>query len=125
MKVPLLLVSLIAAAIPGPSMADDPIRYIAAPTKAANKFVLWSSYRAATQCGHAMLAGRDVRKWCEEGTGPSHKPKLGKLDAGTRVERLDSTECDAMVQIRVLDGPLTGAIGCVSTAALTSVKPAP
>src|SRR5262249_37318781 len=124
MKTLLLLVSLTATVIPSLGRADDSILYIAAPTNAANKFVLWSSYRSATQCGHAMLAGRDVRKWCDEGIGPSHKPKLGNFDAGTRVERLDTNECDAMVQIRVLDGPLKGAIGCVSSAALTSDKPA-
>ena len=54
---------------------------------------------------------------------PGVKPKLGTLDPGTRVERLQSTDCDDMVQIRVLEGPLKNRVGCTTSSALTTVKP--
>jgi hypothetical protein len=45
------------------------------------------------------------------------------LEPGIQVERLDSTECQTMVQIRVLDGALKDKVGCVSGSDLTSIKP--
>src|SRR5262245_32888926 len=105
------------------ALSQEAIRYIAARPPGQSKFVLWSSSVAARQCGHALLKNQDVRKWCEEGMVSGTKPKLGTLDPGTRVERLQSTECDDMAQIKVLDGPRKGRVGCTTLSALTTVKP--
>ena len=105
------------------ALSQEAIRYIAARPPGQSKFVLWSSSVAARQCGHALLKNQDVRKWCEEGMVSGTKPKLGTLDPGTQVERLQSTECDDMAQIKVLDGPLKGRVGCTTVSALTTVKP--
>lgn len=102
---------------------QDALRYIAAKPPGHPKYVLWSSSVAARQCGHALLKNQDVRQWCEDGMVPGVKPKLGTLDSGTRVERLQSTDCDDMVQIRVLEGPLKNRVGCTTSSALTTVKP--
>ena len=102
---------------------QDALRYIAAKPPGHSKYVLWSSSVAARQCGHALLKNQDVRQWCEDGMVPGVKPKLGTLDPGTRVERLQSTDCDDMVQIRVLEGPLKNRVGCTTNSALTTVKP--
>jgi hypothetical protein len=85
---------------------------------------LWTDRLAATNCARATVRGTDQerRELCEDGTAGT-KPKLGILDSGTEVERLDPRACGDLVQVRVLDGPLTGGIGCVSGGALTSVRP--
>ena len=105
------------------AVPEEVIRYIAARSPGQSKFVLWSSSMAARQCGHALLKNHDVQQWCEDGMVPGVKPKLGTLDPGTRVERLQSTECEEMVRIKVLEGPLKNRVGCTSKAALTTVKP--
>ena len=105
------------------AVSQDAIGYIAARPSGQSKHVLWSSSVAARQCGHALLKNQDVRKWCEDGMIPGVKAKLGTLEPGTRVERLHSTECDDMAQIKVLEGPLKGRVGCTNVSALTTVKP--
>lgn len=105
------------------AVSQEAIRYIGARPPGQSKHVLWSSSVAARQCGHALLKNQDVRQWCEDGMVPGVKPKLGTLDPGTRVERLQSTDCDGMVQIRVLEGPLKNRVGCTTSSALTTVKP--
>jgi len=105
------------------AVPQEAIRYIGARAPGQSKYVLWSSSMAARQCGHALLKNQDIRKWCEEGMVPGVKPKLGVLNPGTQVERLQSTECEEMVQIRVLEGPLKGRVGCMTVSALTTVKP--
>ena len=102
---------------------QEAIRYIGARPPGQSKYVLWSSSVAARQCGHALLKNQDVRQWCEDGMVTGVKPKLGTLDPGTRVERLPSTACEDMVQIRVLEGALKNRVGCTSHSALTTVKP--
>jgi len=114
----LSLLAMTSVAVP-----QDALRYIAAKPPGHPKYVLWSSSVAARQCGHALLKNQDVRQWCEDGMVPGVKPKLGTLDSGTRVERLQSTDCDDMVQIRVLEGPLKNRVGCTTSSALTTVKP--
>jgi hypothetical protein len=99
------------------------VRYIAARPPGQSNYVLWSSSLAAEQCGHAMLKNTDIRQWCEDGVVPGVRPKLGTLEPGTRVERLNSTDCQDMVQIRILDGRLKDQIGCTTASALMSVKP--
>ena len=86
--------------------------------------ILWTDRLAATNCARATVRGTDQerRELCEDGTAGT-KPKLGVLEAGTEVERLDPRACGDLVQVRVLDGPLTGGIGCVSGGALTRVRP--
>jgi hypothetical protein len=107
--------------------AQSNIGYVISVPKGsgAGGYVLWSSHLAASQCGHAMLRNLNVREWCEEGTVPGVRPKLGRLKAGTVVEKLDSTECGDMVQVRVLSGELKDQVGCAAAAALTSAKPGP
>ena len=86
--------------------------------------ILWTDRLAATNCARATLRGteQDRRALCEDGVAGT-KPKVGLLDAGTEVERLDPRACGDLVQVRVLDGPLTGGIGCISGGALTRVRP--
>ncbi len=109
------------------SGAQSNIRYVVSVPKGsgAEGYVLWSSYLAASQCGHAMLRNLNVREWCEDGTVPGVRPKLGRLKAGTVVEKLDSTECHDMVQVRVLSGELKDQVGCAAASALTSARPGP
>ena len=86
--------------------------------------ILWTDRLAATNCARATVRGTDQerRELCEDGTAGT-KPKVGLLNAGTEVERLDPRACGDLVQVRVLDGPLTGGIGCISGGALTRVRP--
>jgi len=116
-------VSVSLLAMTSAALSQDAARYIAARGPGQPKHVLWSSSVAAQQCGHALLKNQDVRKWCEEGMAPGIKPKLGTLEPGTRVERLQSNECHDMAQIKVLEGPLKGHVGCTNVSALTTVKP--
>jgi hypothetical protein len=110
-------------AVTSVAVPQEAVRYIAARPPGQPKYVLWSNSVAARQCGHALLKNQDIRKWCEDGMVPGVKPKLGTLEAGTRVERLQSTDCDDMAQIRVLEGPLKNRVGCTTRSALTTVKP--
>jgi hypothetical protein len=114
----LFLLAVTSAAVP-----QEAIRYIGARAPGQSKYVLWSSSVAARQCGHALLKNQDVRQWCEDGMIPGVKPKLGALDPGTRVEQLQSTECEDMAQIKVLEGPLKNRVGCTTRSALKTVKP--
>jgi hypothetical protein len=86
--------------------------------------ILWTDRLAATNCARATVRGseQERRELCEDGTAGT-KPKLGVLDAGTEVERLDPGACGDLVRVRVLGGPLTGGIGCISGGALTRVRP--
>ena len=86
--------------------------------------ILWTDRLAATNCARATLRGtdQDRRELCENGTAGA-KPKVGLLDVGTEVERLDPRACGDLVQVRVVDGPLTGGVGCISGGALTRVRP--
>ena len=110
-------------AISSIAFSQEALRYIAARPPGQSQYVLWSSSVAALQCGHAIFKNLDIRQWCEDGVVPGVKPKLGTLEPGTRVKRLDSTECGDMVQIRILDGPLKDRVGCTTSSALTTVKP--
>jgi hypothetical protein len=93
-------------------------------TNSGQAVVLWTDRLAATNCARATLRGteQDRRELCEDGTVGT-KPKVGVLEAGTEVERLDPRACGDLVQVRVLDGPLTGGVGCISGGALTRVRP--
>src|SRR5215471_7751003 len=93
------------------AVPQEAIRYIGARPPGQSKYVLWSSSLAARQCGHALLKNQDVQQWCEDGTALGVKPKLGMLDPGTRVEQLQSTACEDMAQIIVLEGPLKNRVG--------------
>ena len=93
-------------------------------TQSGQGVILWTDRLAATNCARATMLGseQDQRKFCEEGAAGT-KPKVGLLDAGTEVERLEPRACGDLVQVRVLGGPLTGGIGCISGGALTRVRP--
>ena len=93
-------------------------------TNSGQGVILWIDRLAATNCARATLRGteQDRRELCEDGTAGA-KPKVGLLDAGTEVERLDPRACGDLVQVRVVDGPLTGGVGCISGGALTRVRP--
>ena len=93
-------------------------------TNSGQGVILWTDRLAATNCARATLRGteQDRRALCEDGVAGT-KPKVGLLDAGTEVERLDPRECGDLVQVRVLGGALTGGVGCISGGALTRVRP--
>ena len=93
-------------------------------TNSGRGVILWTDRLAATNCARATVRGteQERRELCEDGTAGT-KPKLGVLDAGTEVERLDPGACGDLVRVRVLGGPLTGGIGCISGGALTRVRP--
>jgi hypothetical protein len=116
-----LVLSLLA--VTSIAIPQEAIRYIGARPPGQSKYVLWSSSVAARQCGHALLKNQDVQQWCEDGMVPGVKPKLGTLDPGTRVEQLQSTECEDMAHIKVLEGPLKNRVGCTTRSALKTAKP--
>jgi hypothetical protein len=93
-------------------------------TQSGQGVILWTDRLAATNCARATLRGteQDRRELCEDGTVGT-KPKVGVLEAGTEVERLDPRACGDLVQVRVLAGALTGGIGCISGGALTRIRP--
>jgi hypothetical protein len=93
-------------------------------TSSGQGVILWTDRVAATNCARATLRGteQDRRELCEDGTAGT-KPKVGLLDAGTEVERLNSRECGDLIQVRVLAGALTGGVGCISGGALTRIRP--
>ena len=118
--VPLLALTI---ALTTHAFAEGEHLYVAL-TKSGHGVILWTDRLAATNCARATLRGTDQerRELCEEGTAGA-KPKVGLLDARTEVERLDPRACGDLVQVRVLDGPFTGGIGCISGGALTRVRP--
>lgn len=119
------LVSLLALTITltTHAFAEGEHTYVKVPTSGQG-VILWSDRLAATNCARATVRGtdQDRRELCERGAGGT-KPKVGLLDAGTEVERLDPQACGDLVQVRVLDGALTGGVGCISGGALTRVRP--
>jgi hypothetical protein len=104
------------------AVAGDP-QYIAL-TRSGLGVPLWTDRTAAANCARVTVRGteQDRRKICEEGAGGT-KPKVGLLTAGTKIERLDTQACADLVQVRVLDGPLAGGVGCISGGALTRIRP--
>jgi len=117
---PILVMTVALAA---PAFAGEH-QYIALP-KSGQGVILWSDRAAATNCGRATLRGtdKDRRELCEDGVAGGAKPKVGLLEAGTEVERLDPRACGDLVQVRVLEGPVSGGIGCISGGALTNTRP--
>ena len=105
------------------AFADGEHQYVKV-TNSGQGVILWIDRLAATNCARATLRGteQDRRELCEVGTTGT-KPQVGLLDAGTEVERLDPQACGDLVQVRVVDGPLTGGVGCISGGALTRVRP--
>jgi hypothetical protein len=100
------------------------VRYVApSQGNAAAEYPLWRGWLEARQCGRAQLTKRDERQWCEEGTTPGVKPKVGVLTLGSEVAVIDDTECRDMVHVRVLTGPSKGAVGCIEAWALSTRKP--
>ena len=110
-------------ALTTPAFADGEHQYVKV-TNSGQGVILWIDRLAATNCARATLRGteQDRRELCEDGTVGA-KPKVGLLDPGTEVERLDPRACGDLVQVRVVDGPLTGGVGCISGGALTRVRP--
>ena len=110
-------------ALTTPAFADGEHQYVKV-TNSGQGVILWIDRLAATNCARATLRGteQDRRELCEDGTMGA-KPKLGLLDPGTEVERLDPRACGDRVQVRAVDGPLTGGVGCISGGALTRVRP--
>ena len=121
MKLALLLALTIA--LTTHAFAEGEHQYVK-PTNSGRGVILWTDRLAATNCARAAVRGteQERRELCEDGTAGT-KPKVGQLNAGTEVERLDPRACGDLVQVRVLDGPLTGGIGCISGGALTRVRP--
>lgn len=105
------------------AFAEGQHQYVALTTSGQG-VILWTDRLAATNCARATVRGpeQDRRKLCEDGAAGT-EPKVGLLDVGTEVERLDSRACGDFVQVRVLGGPLTGGVGCISGGALTRVRP--
>ncbi len=105
------------------AFAEGEHQYVAL-TRSGLGVTLWTDRLAATNCARATVRGtdQDRRELCEDGVAGT-KPKVGLLDAGTEVERLDPRACGDLVQVRVLDGPLTGGVGCISGGSLTRVRP--
>ena len=104
--------------------AEGEHQYVKLPTSGQG-VILWTDRLAATNCARAITRGteQDRREFCEDGAGGT-KPKVGLLDAGTEVERVDPRACGDLVQVRVLGGPLTGGVGCIlGGGALTRVRP--
>ena len=112
-------------ALTTPAFADGEHQYVKV-TNSGQGVILWVDRLAATNCVRATLRGTakgiQLERAAEDGTMGT-KPKVGLLDAGTEVERLDPRVCGDLVQVRVLDGPLTGGVGCISGGALTRVRP--
>ena len=105
------------------AFAEGEHQYVALP-KSGQGVILWADRLAATNCARATMRGteQERRELCEDGVGGA-KPKVGLLDAGTEVERLDPRACGDLVQVRVLGGPVAGGVGCISGGALTRVRP--
>ena len=105
------------------AFAEGERQYVAL-TQSGQGIILWTDRLAATNCARATLLGTEQarRELCEGGPVGT-KPKVGVLDAGTEVERLDPRACGDLVQVRVLGGALTGGVGCISGGALTHVRP--
>jgi hypothetical protein len=118
--VPLLALTI---ALTTHAFAEEEHLYVAL-TKSGQGVILWTDRLAATNCARATLRGteQERRELCEDGAAGT-KPKVGLLDVGTEVERLDPRVCGDLVQVRVLGGPLTGGVGCISGGALTRVRP--
>jgi len=106
-----------------PALAAGERQYVALPNSGRG-VILWTDRAAATNCARATLRGTDQQRQelCEDGVG-GVKPKVGLLDPGTAVERLDPEACGDLVRVRVLDGPVTGGIGCISGGSLTRTPP--
>jgi hypothetical protein len=104
------------------AFAEGEHQYVAL-TRSGQGVILWTDRLAATNCARAAVRGTDQerRDLCDGTAGT--KPKVGVLDAGTEVERLDPRACGDLVQVRVVGGPLAGGIGCISGGALTRVQP--
>ncbi len=117
MKLALLLTVMIALS---PHAFAGEHQYVAL-TKSGQSVILWTDRLAATNCARATIRGseQDKREFCEVGAAGT----VGRLDPGTEVERLDPRACGDLVQVRVLGGPLTGGVGCISGGALTRLKP--
>jgi hypothetical protein len=118
--VPLLALTI---ALTTHASAEGEHQYVKVPNS-GQAVILWTDRLAATNCARATLRGTELdrRELCEDGVAGT-KPKVGLLDAGTEVERLDPRECGDLVQVRVLGGALTGGVGCISGGALTRVRP--
>ena len=117
---PLLVLSV---ALTTHAFAEGQHQYVAV-TGSGQGVVLWTDRLAATNCARATVRGteQERRALCEDGAAGT-KPRVGVLDAGTEVERLDPRACGDLVQVRVLGGPLAGGIGCISGGALRRVQP--
>jgi hypothetical protein len=77
-------------------------------------------------CSRALREGttKEREESCAEGVSDERKPMIGSLFHGTEIELLDArANCGQMVTVRVLHGPLQGETGCVSSTALSNVKP--
>ena len=118
--VPLLALTI---ALTTHAFAEEEHQYVKVTTSGQG-VILWTDRLAATNCARATLRGteQERRELCEDGAAGT-KPKVGLLDAGTEVERVDPRACGDLVQVRVLGGPLTGGVGCISGGALTRVRP--
>src|SRR5262245_26692432 len=69
------------------------VRYVVPPKDyAPGDTPLWRGWLEARQCGRAILNKADLRQWCEEGTTPGVKPKIGTLPRGSEVAVIDSSE---------------------------------
>ena len=118
--VPLLALTI---ALTTHAFAEEEHQYVKVTTSGQG-VILWTDRLAATNCARAILRGteQERRELCEDGAAGT-KPKVGLLDVGTEVERVDPRACGDLVQVRVLGGPLTGGVGCISGGALTRVRP--
>jgi hypothetical protein len=123
MKTIVAVSSLVLVCFATPCAAQDAIRYVSRAPAGHPGYVLWSDFTFANYCRGEAARLAQI---------PSLKPLRScevdgqirrTLEPGVKVERLDSTECRDMVQIRVLDGPMKDQVGCTTGSALTSVKP--
>ena len=106
------------------SVEADARHYIVATKSIAGlltELPLWQDRFAANLCFD--LRSKDPRASCEQEQS-GLKYRLGTLRVGDEVELLESRECgQIMSRVRVLKGAPKGEVGCVTTDALSTIKP--
>ena len=120
MKTLIVLLVLLGAT----AVQADARRYIVATKSIAGvltELPLWQDRFSPNLCFN--LRSKDPRASCEQ-ERDGLKFRLGTLRVGDEVEWLDSRECGPMMsRVRVLKGDPRGEIGCVTTDALSTIKP--
>jgi hypothetical protein len=104
--------------------AADARRYVVAVKmfgEVKTDLPLWQDRFSANLCFN--LRSKDPKASCEQKrSGLTYQ--LGTLRVGDEVELLDSRECgEIMSRVRVIKGKSAGELGCLTTDALSTIKP--